>query len=256
MEIFITLSMFIQVFFIILFGLIMGSFISLVSHRLVSKESMFMARSKCVQCNSKLKIRSLVPIFSWIMQRGKCLNCSKKISIRYPLIEFFCALGFLLTFIALDYKVDIKFMFYLAIFVTMFIMVVVDLEHYFIPDILQFILVFLVTLLTIHNGGLNSIYDGLRPALAFVAFGFAIWIFFYYSAGIDGIGIDDFKFFMIAGFMLSLNNFILFMFLSGMIGALFGAVWQKLKKDETFPFAPAICLSAYLCLLIGKPVIY
>jgi hypothetical protein len=89
MEIFITLNMFIQVFFIILLGLIMGSFISLVSHRLVSKESMFLTRSKCVHCNSKLKIRSLVPIFSWILQRGKCLNCSKKISIRYPLIEFF-----------------------------------------------------------------------------------------------------------------------------------------------------------------------
>ena len=116
MEIFITLNMFIQVFFIILFGLIMGSFISLVSHRLVSKESMFMARSKCVQCNSKLKIRSLVPIFSWIMQRGKCLNCSKKISIRYPLIEFFCALGFLLTFIALDYKVDILFQIFYNLF--------------------------------------------------------------------------------------------------------------------------------------------
>ena len=256
MEIFITLNNFIQVFFIGLIGLIMGSFISLVSHRLVSKEPIFLGRSKCVHCNSKLKIRSLIPLFSWLMQRGKCLNCSAKISLRYPLIESFCALGFILTFLAMKSVVDIKFMLYLAIFVTMFIMVVVDLEHYYIPDILQFILVFLVMILTIHNGGLNSVYDGLKPSLAFLGFGFAIWLFFYYSAGIDGIGIDDFKFFLIAGFMLGLNNLILFMFLSGAIGAIFGGIWQKLKKDETFPFAPAICLSAYACLLIGKPVIY
>lgn len=256
MEIFITLNNFIQVFFVGLFGLIMGSFISLVSHRLVSKEPIFMGRSKCIHCNSKLKIRSLVPLFSWIIQRGKCLNCSAKISMRYPLIEIFCAIGFVLTFFMLDTRIDIKFMLFLAIFVTMFIMVVVDLEHYYIPDILQFILVFLVMILTIHNGGLNSVYDGLKPALAFLAFGFAIWLFFYYSAGIDGIGIDDFKFFLIAGFMLGLNNLILFMLLSGVIGSLFGGVWQKLKKDETFPFAPAICLSAYACLLIGKPVVY
>jgi prepilin signal peptidase PulO-like enzyme (type II secretory pathway) len=256
MESFVALNQYIQISCVGIFGLIIGSFISLVSYRLVSKESIFLARSKCTKCNNKLKIRSLFPLFSWILQRGKCLNCSAKISIRYPLIELFCALGFILTYIKFDYKIDIKFMLYLAIFVTMFIMVVVDLEHYFIPDILQFTLVLFVTILTIHNGGLNSVYDGLKPALAFLAFGFAIWIFFYYSAGIDGIGIDDFKFFLIAGFMLSLNNFILFMFLSGAIGAIFGAVWQKLKKDETFPFAPAICLSAYACLLIGKPVIY
>ena len=256
MEIFFTFNQNLQFFFVGIFGLIFGSFISLVSYRLVSKESIFLARSKCTHCNAKLKIRSLIPLFSWILQRGKCLNCSAKISVRYPLIELFCALGFILTFIKFDCKIDIKFLLYLAIFVTLFIMVVVDLEHYFIPDILQFALVFFVTLLTIHNGGLNSVYDGLRPALAFLAFGFAIWLFFYYSAGIDGIGIDDFKFFLIAGFMLSLNNFILFMFLSGAIGALFGGIWQKLKKDETFPFAPAICLSAYICLLVGKPVIY
>ena len=111
-------------------------------------------------------------------------------------------------------------------------------------------------LLTINNGGINSVYVGLKPALAFLAFGFAIWLFFYYSAGIDGIGIDDFKFFLIAGFMLGLNNLILFMLLSGLLGFIFGVVWQKIKNDETFPFAPAICLSAYLCLLIGKPAIY
>lgn len=256
MEIFFALNQYIQIFFIGIFGLIAGSFISLVSYRLVSKESIFLARSKCVNCNKKLKIRSLFPLFSWILQRGKCLNCSAKISIRYPLIEIFCAIGFILTYIKLDYKIDAKFIIYLAIFVTMFIMVVVDLEHYFIPDILQFILVFIVAILTINNGGLNSVYDGLRPALAFLVFGFAVWIFFYYSAGIDGIGIDDFKFFLIAGFMLGLNNFILFMFLSGAIGAIFGGIWQKLKQDETFPFAPAICTSAYICLLIGKPAIY
>ena len=176
MEIFITLNNFIQVFFVGLFGLIMGSFISLVSYRLVSKESIFLARSKCTHCNAKLKIRSLIPLLSWLIQRGKCLNCSAKISIRYPLIEAFCAGGFILTYFMLDARIDIKFMLFLAIFVTMFIMVVVDLEHYFIPDILQFILAFLVMILTIHNGGLNSVYDGLKPALAFLGFGFAIWL--------------------------------------------------------------------------------
>jgi prepilin signal peptidase PulO-like enzyme (type II secretory pathway) len=110
--------------------------------------------------------------------------------------------------------------------------------------------------LVIYNGGLSAIYKGILPSILYVGFGLAVWMFFYFSAGIDGIGIDDFKFFLIAGFMLGVNNFLLFMFLSGIIGAIFGAIWQRIKNDETFPFAPAICLSAYICLLVGRPVIY
>lgn len=256
MEILTQLSYQFQFLFLLILGLVTGSFASLVSYRLVSKEAIIIGRSKCPHCNTKLKVRSLIPVFSWLIQRGKCLNCHQKISWRYPLIEMFCALGFIITFLLTGAKINIQLLIYLAIFTVLLLMIIVDLEHYFIPDVLQFILVFLVAILVVHNGGITSLYKVIKPAAAYVAFGFAVWIFFYYSAGIDGIGIDDFKFFLIAGSMLGMNNLILFMFLSGILGAIFGTLWQKIKKDETFPFAPAICLSAYICLLIGKPVIY
>ena len=245
-----------QCFFVALFGLIVGSFISLFSHRIVSKEPIFFARSKCLNCNKQLAIKSLIPLFSWIIQKGKCIFCHAKISCRYPLIEFFCAIGFVATFLIMGNKFDAKYFIYIAIYSVMLTMIIVDLEHYFIPNILQYILAFLVTLLIFNAGGVISFYNVLKSALAYVGFGLAIWIFFYYSAGIDGIGIDDFKFFLIAGFMLGIDNLILFMLLSGVLGAVFGSLWQKIKKDETFPFAPAICISAYLCLIIGKPIIY
>ena len=256
METLIQLPYQLHLVLLILFGLCIGSFVSLISHRLVTKESIFFSRSRCPNCKTVLKIYSLLPVLSWLLQRGKCLNCNHKISLRYPLIELCCGFGFLLTYFAIGAKINFELLIYLAIFTVLISMIVVDLEHYFIPDILQFVLAFLVAILVINNGGINSIYKGIKPALVFLAFGFAVWIFFYYSAGIDGLGIDDFKFFLIAGFMLGMNNFVLFMFLSGILGAVFGALWQKIKKDETFPFAPAICLSAYICLLFGKPIIY
>ena len=73
-------------------------------------------------------------------------------------------------------------------------MIIVYLEHYFIPDIFHYILAFLVALLIFNAGGIVSFLNIIKSALAYVGFGLAIWIFFYYSAGIDGIGIDDFKF--------------------------------------------------------------
>jgi prepilin signal peptidase PulO-like enzyme (type II secretory pathway) len=256
MEFFTQFSQELQFIFIIFFGLVAGSFISLVSYRLVSKEPILIARSKCVHCNTKLKIKNLIPLFSWIFQQGKCSHCHKKISIRYPLIEFFTALGFGITFILLGGNLDKKFIIYLAILMVLITMIIIDLEHYFIPDILQLILAFLATILVVHNGGITAIYKGILPSILFVGFGLVVWMFFYFSAGIDGIGIDDFKFFLIAGFMLGIDNFLLFMFLSGMIGAIFGVFWQKIKNDETFPFAPAICISAYICMLIGRPLIH
>lgn len=246
----------IQAFFLLIIGLIVGSFVSLVSYRLVTKEPIIWGRSKCPSCHNKLPIRSLLPLLSWLIQRGKCIFCQAKISYRYPLIELFSALGFVVTFIILDKKIDIKLLIYLAIYTTMFIMIIVDLEHYFIPNILQYLLGFLAAMLVINNGGMSSIIHGVKPALAYAGIGLIIWIFFYYSAGIDGLGIDDLKFFLIAGFMLGLQNIFLFLLLSGFLGAVFGALWQKIKNDETFPFAPAICISAYICLLIGKPILY
>lgn len=124
----------IQAFFLLIIGLIVGSFISLVSHRLITKEAIILGRSKCPSCHNKLLIRSLFPLISWLIQRGKCIFCQAKISYRYPLIELFSALGFVVTFIFLDKKIDVKLLIYLAIYTTMFLMVIVDLEHYFIPE--------------------------------------------------------------------------------------------------------------------------
>lgn len=248
----------IQILILAIFGAIFGSFVSLVTYRVASKESMILARSKCPHCHKTLKLRSLIPIFSWILQGGKCIFCKHPISARYLAIEFSTMTGFLLSFLALGLKFDLNLIIHLAIFVILMIMMVVDLEHYFIPDFTQYILAFLAFILIVNNNNnqINSALTGLKPAILYLGFGFAVWVFFYFSAGIDGLGIDDFKFFAIAGFMLGTNNFILFMFLSGIIGAVFGTLWQKFMKDETFPFAPAICLSAYICLLVGKPVIY
>jgi prepilin signal peptidase PulO-like enzyme (type II secretory pathway) len=51
-----------------------------------------------------------------------------------------------------------------------------------------------------------------------------------------------------------MQGFLAFMMLSGICGIIFGTLWQKIKKDETFPFAPAICLAFFLCLLFGKKI--
>jgi prepilin signal peptidase PulO-like enzyme (type II secretory pathway) len=250
-NIFLLLSSQMQVFLIGLAGLAMGSFTSLFTYRLATKQPLIFTRSKCTNCQVSLKAINLIPLISWFIQLGKCTKCHAKISIRYPLIEISFLAMFLLVYFILNKEINNKMLLYLAISSMLFAMIIVDLEHYFIPDIMQYILTIFVGLLVVFNNDNFSLINSLANGFVYVIFGIGLWLFFYYAGGIEAIGIDDLKFFFIAGILLGLNNFIAFMMITGIIGAIFGLAWQKIKKDETFPFAPAMCMSTLICLFFG-----
>ena len=241
-----------QIFFLAIFALIFGSFASLISYRLANKQPIVFTRSKCVNCGIALRIRNLIPLFSWIFQRGKCGNCHSKISGRYPLIELSFLITFLVIFFALKQQLDLKMILFFLIAGTLIVMCVIDLEQYFIPDSTQYFLTILAAILVITEGGNEAVLANVKSAFLYAGFGLALLAFFYFTAKLEAIGIDDIKFFFITGFMLGSKNFLTFMMLSGFCGLIFGSLWQKIKQEETFPFAPAICFSAFVCLLFGK----
>lgn len=243
-----------QIAFITFCALIFGSFASLITHRLATKQPIVFARSQCVKCGVALKIRNLIPIFSWLIQLGKCSNCHGKISVRYPLIEASFVLIFLAVYFALGMHINYKMMLCCMIGGTLIVMTVVDLEHYFIPDITQYFLALLVILLRIHDGGTNGALMNVQAAFLYMGFGLMLLAFFYITTKMEAIGIDDIKFFFIAGLLLGSKGFLLFMLFSGIFGVVFGLIWQKIKKEATFPFAPAICASMFTVMLFGKNV--
>jgi prepilin signal peptidase PulO-like enzyme (type II secretory pathway) len=249
-----VLGIFGQVFLLIIGGLIFGSFASLISYRLAKKQPIVFARSKCPNCNKNLKIFNLIPLFSWLFQKGKCGNCHVKISIRYPLIELVFVMIFLSVFFALNRQLDFQMTLILLIASTLVVMCIIDLEHYFIPDSTQYFLTILATIFLLNAGGESLVLANVKSAFLYLAFGLAMFCFFYFVAQIEAIGIDDLKFFFVAGFLLGVSNFLSFIFFDGLLGLLFGCVWQKITKETIFPFAPAICLSTFLCLLFGKKI--
>lgn len=245
-----------QISFLSLISLIFGSFISLISHRIISKEPMVWARSKCVNCNNFLKPQNLVPLFSWIFQRGKCQKCYAKISIRYPLIEIATLFSFLLVFFAnnceLNWVVILQFM----VAGTLILMTIVDIENYFIPDLSQVFLAILALLIIFlqPNFDKSLLIFHIKSALVFLVFIVSLMVFFYVFSKEQGIGIDDLKFFFVAGLLIGLSNFLLFSMLSGFFGILFGLIWRKVKKDDSFPFAPSLCLALFIAMLFGNKI--
>ena len=243
---------------VLIFGLCFGSFITMASYRLalynfdetLSLKNLVLGKSFCPNCNNKLKIRHLLPILSWFFYKRKCGFCAQKISIRYPLIEIFTSCIFLLIFLALGKIIDIKLLLILLMSVVLIIMIVVDLEHYFIPDICQISLAILALIyhIIIVDGHNLSYY--LLSSIGFFLSGIVLHYGFWFATNKNGIGEDDLKFFAIAGLMLGIDYILIFMIINGIFGTIFGVLWTRLKKDDTFPFAPALSVAFLLPILI------
>lgn len=78
-----------------LVGLVTGSFLNVVIHRVPQGMSVVHPPSHCPRCGTELRAADNVPLVSWIVLRGRCRTCKAPISVRYPLIELGTALAFL-----------------------------------------------------------------------------------------------------------------------------------------------------------------
>ncbi len=76
-------------FYIIIFiiGSLFGSFYTLAVYRIPKRQDITHTHSYCPNCNHKLGLLDLFPIFSYIFLRGRCRYCKEKIRPRYLILE-------------------------------------------------------------------------------------------------------------------------------------------------------------------------
>ena len=120
---------------IFIMGTFFGSFFTLAVHRIPRREDITHTHSYCPNCNHKLGILELIPIFSYIFLGGKCKNCKQKIRIRYLVLEVlsgiaFVILAYILKINAYNIKISslITFAFLALYFVAIFIIAGIDKE--------------------------------------------------------------------------------------------------------------------------------
>src|SRR5919201_3225877 len=73
-------------------GLAVGSFLTVVIHRVPKREHVVAGRSKCPSCAATIRARDNVPVLSYLALRGRCRSCGARISPAYPLTELATAL--------------------------------------------------------------------------------------------------------------------------------------------------------------------
>ncbi|MBP6747759.1 prepilin peptidase [bacterium] len=77
-----------------LIGVCVGSFLNVVAVRSLAEKSLLHPGSHCPQCQHKLGLSDLIPIFSYWLLKGKCRYCQAAIHWHYPLVELLTGIVF------------------------------------------------------------------------------------------------------------------------------------------------------------------
>lgn len=227
-------------------GSCIGSFLTLVTHRLPLDEKIGMTRSHCPNCSTQLRIRDLVPIFSWVSAGGKCRYCRSKVHIRYPLTELACAIGSAL--VVWHWGMTLEAFALMGFWWCVVAIVVTDLEYCIILDEVQ-IAVGLFGALYAYALGRDAM-DVAIAAITGGVIGLSLKYGFIYLRNKDGLGLGDVKFLVVAGVWLGTAiNFVPFLFFSGVLGIFSGLIWRFFDEEERFPFGPALAFALLLCII-------
>lgn len=73
--------------FACVFGLLWGSFLNVVIHRVPRGESVVSPPSHCPACGKQISPFLNLPVLSYVILRGKASCCGAKMSPRYPMVE-------------------------------------------------------------------------------------------------------------------------------------------------------------------------
>jgi leader peptidase (prepilin peptidase)/N-methyltransferase len=229
---------------VLIAGLCFGSFITCVSWRLPRNEDVVVKPSYCPSCNAKLTFRDLFPVLSWLASRGACRHCKAKVSARYPLIELCTGILFLLVY--MRYGLTLQCALLLLLVVCLMIMIVVDLEHYIIPDEVQWVMLALGVAYRFATGTpVEEILGGFALGLGI---GLSLCYGYRFLRHKDGLGFGDVKFLAVAGIWLGIRPMVPFLFYSGLLGIITGLLWRACGFGKLFPFGPALALALLLCV--------
>lgn len=244
--------------FVIIIGLIIGSFLNVCIYRIPENQSIVRPPSHCNKCNNRLKIIDLIPVISYLILRGKCRYCKEKVAVRYMLVELLTAILFLLVYN--HYNINIETIYYLILVSILVVISFIDIDHYIIPDtliIFGIIAVISFNLLT----GFMSVKDVFLGGLVC---GGSILIFIYALEFIikkEVMGGGDIKLFAMLGMFLGIKGGFITIILSIYLGAIYGIfiiVYRKIRGrdyNSVIPYGPFISLAAIIYALYGEVII-
>lgn len=113
-------------------GLLVGSYLNVVIHRLPQGLSTVTPRSRCPHCGATIRARDNVPVASWLLLGGRCRDCRAPISPRYPLIEGLVGALFALAVVRFGATAGAAVA---GLLVALLVALAgIDVDHFYLPD--------------------------------------------------------------------------------------------------------------------------
>ena len=246
--------------YIFIAGLIIGSFVNVVIHRVPFGQSIVGGRSHCPHCRAKLAWYDLIPVISFLILAGRCRACGKKISPVYPAIEVYSGFVAVMSywlFAGSGWIAWISGAFILELFL---ILAVIDFRHLILPDSLLIVLLvgavaWSILQKIIGSTGSWQIFDlsSLAGAGVLAAIFFLVWLL---SRG-RGLGLGDVKLTGIIGLIFGFWGGLIVLYLAVAAGAILGAILlltHRANLKTKLPFGTLICASATAYILLGDVI--
>ena len=229
-------------FITFIYGLIFGSFYNVLIYRLPNDQSIIKPPSTCGHCQHQLKALDLIPVLSYVLLKGRCRYCDAKVSIQYPMVEIATGIIFLVMYNI--YGFNIYFLKALVLSSIVFVMSMIDLKHYIIPDEISVFTIIsgLIFFLILRDLSIKSL------VLAFLLGGGFLFII----ALMGPMGGGDIK--IMAGFALylGLEKTILALMLSFILGGVIGVLLIVFKikgRKDHIPFGPFLGLGTLMSFI-------
>ena len=260
-----------------LLGLVIGSFLNVVIHRLpimlerdwrrecqmflgletespASTEPFNLAvpGSQCPYCSKPISALENIPVLSYLWLKGRCSGCHASIPLRYPAIELLTAL---LSF-AVAYRFGATVQMVAALGLTWCLVALsgIDIDRQLLPDVITLPMLWLGLLLSVF--GLFT--DSTASILGAVAGYMALWLIyqtFKRLTGKEGMGYGDFKLLALLGAWLGWSALPLIVILSSVVGAVSGILMMLLLRHDhrmPIPFGPYLAAAGWLAMLWGE----
>ena len=259
---------------IFVFGLIIGSFLNVVIHRvpiMLDREwraqaeevlrsdgaaqaetelpkssaapaaayNLFVPRSACIKCGAMITAAQNIPVISYLLLKGKCAKCGVRISPRYPVVE--------LTTAILSALVAWKFGFTwytgAALLLTWSLVALsgIDIDHQLLPDNITLPLLWIGILLSLAGTvpAIGLPVDPRSSIIGAVAGYLSLWSIYHLFkllTGKQGMGYGDFKLLAALGAWLGWQMLLMIVLLSAFTGAVVGIAMIVVRgRDRNIP---------------------
>lgn len=260
-----------------LLGLVVGSFLNVVIHRVPrmmerdeanyiaelrgdplpypGRYNLMVPRSACPHCGHAIAPWENVPVLSYLFLRGRCSACKAPISVRYPLVELAC--GVLSALVAWRFGPGAQALAALVLVWGLLALTMIDADTQLLPDQITLPLLWVGLLLNLA-GLFVALPDAVIGAAAgYLVLWMAYWLF-RLLRGKEGMGFGDFKLMAALGAWFGWQALPALVLLSSVAGVLFGLANMALRRQERdtpFPFGPFIALAGVVVLLFGPGVL-